>query len=276
MSAIASAIPNVFGGFAPFPNTIATALLAYQSEAIGYGFGLKFQYAKRQIGAMSNETFNALDLTELGNLIHSHNDELLQRMADNMPDWLDIQENFIEASVQVEVLKANRTPSAWAEIITAFTGAAGQQIVASIDGLIPEAKSTVLSTSPMLALIYFLSQGSPETQPIPANTIIWRKFRWIGGTGNYYVRESRGELLWNGTQEEIINLYQEGRQYTKNRQTPSYPVGNVFGSSATANQYALWWTHYFKHRAIADLYPNLQDNGNEVTIATQPEPPDLT
>ncbi len=157
--AVGGSIPNIFGGFAPFPNTIATALLAYQSEAIGFGFGIKFQYAKRLIGAMSNEEFNALTPGTIGNLITSHNIELIQRMELSMPKWIDIQQHYIEAGVQVEVMKANRTPSAWAEIITAFAGAAGQQVAASLNGLPEPALQAILASNPILSLIYGIANS---------------------------------------------------------------------------------------------------------------------
>ncbi len=181
----ASAIPNIFGGFAPFPNTIATALLAYQSEAIGYGFGIKFQAGKRTIGAMTNEEFNGLTEASLGAIVNIHNDELIGRMKAEMPKWIEIQQHYIEAGVTVEVMNANRTPSAWAEIITAFTSAAGQQIVATINGLSAEGKTSILSISPILSMIYFLSQqGSitppEEEEPTGDGTTIkytWQRFK---------------------------------------------------------------------------------------------------
>ncbi len=163
--ALGSSIPNIFGGFAPFPNTIATALLAYQSEAIGFGFGIKFQYSKRLIGAMTNEEFNGLTVDAIGGIVEAHNTELIQRMADEMPKWLDIQQNFIEASVAIEIAKAKRTPSAWAEIIQAFSGGATEQIAASLDSLDPTALGALLAANPILALIYSFSKTGGGTTP---------------------------------------------------------------------------------------------------------------
>ncbi len=164
--ALAGAIPNIFGGFASFPNTIATALLVYQSEAIGYGFGIKFQVGKREIGAMSNDTFNALTLDSLGALLDAHNQNLIDRMQAEMPKWIAIQQHYIEAGVQVEVMKANRTPSAWAEIITAFANASGEQIGDSLEGLPTDILSSLLSGNPILALAYYLQgNANPEDPP---------------------------------------------------------------------------------------------------------------
>ncbi len=166
--ALGSSIPNIFGGFAPFPNTIATALLAYQSEAIGFGFGIKFQYAKRLIGAKTNEDFNALTPATIGQIVEAHNTELINRMRLEMPKWLDIQKDFIEASVSVEIAKAERTPSAWAEIILAFSGAAGQQIADSLNALDPAALAAILAANPILALIYSFANTNGGTTPPPS------------------------------------------------------------------------------------------------------------
>ncbi len=86
-------------------------------------------------------------------------------MKDEMPKWLEIQQQYIEAGVKVEVLKATRTPSAWAEIITAFAGAAGQQVAASLNSLGDVARDAILATNPILSLIYTLSGGAEETPP---------------------------------------------------------------------------------------------------------------
>lgn len=170
LAAASSFVPNPFGGFAPFPNTISTALLAYQSEAIGYGFGIKFQYAKRAIGAMSNEEFNALTPDLIGKIVEEHNTELIGRMAFEMPKWIEIQKKFIEASVEVEIAKANRTPSAWVEILQAFGGATLEETGKQIDSLPEIEKTFILSINPILAVlysIYILGPGSIPTPPLP-------------------------------------------------------------------------------------------------------------
>ncbi len=167
---MSASIPNVFGGFAPFPNTIATALLAYQSEAIGFGFGIKFQYAKRLIGAMTNEFFNGLDSSGIGNIIEEHNTELILRMKSEMPKWLDVQKSFIEASVAVEIAKANRTPSAFREIFESFSGAFGQQQLndlSSYFGNDADKLNSISNTSSLLGMMTLLntSFGGTPTDP---------------------------------------------------------------------------------------------------------------
>jgi len=179
---------SIFGGFAPFPNTIATALLAYQSEAIGFGFGIKFQYSKRLIGAMTNEEFNGLTPNTIGNIVEAHNTELIQRMKDEMPKWLDIQQSYIEAGVQVEIAKATRTPSAWAEIINAFVGASTTEVEAQITDFFDgsnESLQTLTLLSPVLALMALLGReagGGGEDTPPEEETevfkLIFTTSRW--------------------------------------------------------------------------------------------------
>ncbi len=167
-------IPSVFGGFAPFPNSIATALLAYQSEAIGFGFGIKFQYGKRLIGAMTNEKFNGLDASGVGNLIEAHNSELIKRMGDEMPKWIEVQNRFIEATVKIEVAKATRTPSAFSEIFNAFAEALVTHNMSTLpaqwwgeQSSSPDALNAITAISPLMGLFSLFNRvsGGDPTQP---------------------------------------------------------------------------------------------------------------
>jgi len=157
-------IPNAFGGFAPFPNTIATALLAYQSEAIGFGFGIKFQYSKRLIGAMTNDNFNDLDPIKIGEIVEAHNSELIERMKKEMPKWIQIQNAFIEATVEIEMAKANRTPSAFREIFEAFTSGFTEQQTDDFHNFINFFDD---AGSKLLAFFGLGSSGSNDEPPPP-------------------------------------------------------------------------------------------------------------
>jgi hypothetical protein len=255
VASAAGAIPNIFGGFAPFPNTIGTALMAYQSEAIGYGFGIKYQYAKRSIGAKSNENFNALSLTDIGNMIEQHNNELLNRMKNEMPKWVAIQQDFIEASVQIELAKANRTPSAWAEITNGFIqGLAGQNLnipEGTYDGT-NEGLVALTSVSPLLGMLAALGQlgtGDGGTEPPPpsggAGSFEYMQWHYEYIVNAYYAKETTPRTVNYGSTTEldsIIETYYNALNSIIQNYDSKYITENEVGwsTSADAQQHATY------------------------------------
>ncbi len=176
IAAGASAIPNVFGGFAPFPNSIMIPFMGAQSAVLGYQFGINYEFGKRTIKAMSNPEFNAIVTTPEGRtgLRHAMEEQAkhsITMFRNLIPDFQSLQNDIIEQSVVIEVKKAERTPSAWAEIITAFTKAGGQQVKDSLNSLPEHERLFIISAVPILGIIYALSGGAFKpptiTEPIP-------------------------------------------------------------------------------------------------------------
>ncbi len=114
-------IPNAFGGFAPFPNTIMIPTMGLQSAVIGYRFGFGYEQGKRTLRAMSNEQFNTLDEEAEQAIFKRHDSAAINYFKTEMHNWVALQNLIIEKSVEIEVMKANRTPSALREIFTGFT-----------------------------------------------------------------------------------------------------------------------------------------------------------
>ncbi len=121
-------IPNAFGGFAPFPNTIMIPTMGLQSDVIGFRFGFGYEKGKRTLRAMSNEQFNDLD-EEAEQAIYKRHDSIAIHFFElEIQNWTNLQKIIIEKSVEIEVMKANRTPSAFREMFEGFTsGFATQQ-----------------------------------------------------------------------------------------------------------------------------------------------------
>ncbi len=114
-------IPNAFGGFAPFPNTIMIPTMGLQSDVIGYRFGFGYEKGKRTLRAMSNEEFNNLDDAEEAAIFKRHDSAAINYFRTEMVNWVELQKLIIEKSVEIEVMKAIRTPSAFREMFEGFT-----------------------------------------------------------------------------------------------------------------------------------------------------------
>ncbi len=151
-------IPNAFGGFAPFPNTIMIPTMGLQSAVIGYRFGFGYEQGKRTLRAMSNEQFNTLDEEAEQAIFKRHDAAAINYFKVEMHNWVELQNLIIEKSVEIEVMKANRTPSAFREIFEGFTkGFTSQQV--------DDAKKFFDSLAdPVMKLIAWFS-GKPTTTP---------------------------------------------------------------------------------------------------------------
>ncbi len=163
-------IPNAFGGFAPFPNTIMIPTMGLQSAVIGYRFGFGYEQGKRTLRAMSNEQFNNLDEEAEQAIFKRHDSAAINYFKTEMNNWVELQNLIIEKSVEIEVMKAIRTPSAFREMFEGFTkGFTDQQG--------EDAKSFFASLSdPIMKLMAWFSghKGSSTTtvtQPTTVETI---------------------------------------------------------------------------------------------------------
>ncbi len=158
-----SEIPNAFGGFAPFPNTIMIPTMGLQSAVIGYRFGFGYEKGKRTLRAMSNEQFNNLDEEAEQAIFKRHDSAAINYFKTEMHNWVELQNLIIEKSVEIEVMKANRTPSALREIFEGFTAGFSTQQV-------DDAKKFFASiTDPIMKLMAFFSghkaTNAPSQQP---------------------------------------------------------------------------------------------------------------
>ncbi len=122
-------IPNAFGGFAPFPNTIMIPTMGLQSDVIGFRFGFGYEKGKRTLRALSNDEFNAMDEVEEQAIYKRHETTAINFFKLEIQTWTNLQKIIIEKSVEIEVMKANRTPSAFREMFEGFTSGFGSQQV---------------------------------------------------------------------------------------------------------------------------------------------------
>ncbi len=120
-------IPNAFGGFAPFPNTIMIPTMGLQSAVIGYRFGFGYEQGKRRLRSMSNEEFNTLNEEAEQAIFKRHDSAAINYFKVEMHNWVELQNLIIEKSVEIEVMKANRTPSAFREMFEGFTKGFSEQ-----------------------------------------------------------------------------------------------------------------------------------------------------
>ncbi len=158
-------IPNAFGGFAPFPNTIMIPTMGLQSAVIGYRFGFGYEKGKRTLRAMSNEQFNTLDEEAEQAIFKRHDSEAINYFKVEMHNWVELQNLIIEKSVEIEVMKANRTPSAFREMFEGFTKGFSEQQKQDAGNFFAGLKDTIMQ------LMSWFSTGSKSTVVQPRSPI---------------------------------------------------------------------------------------------------------
>ncbi len=171
-------IPNAFGGFAPFPNTIMIPTMGLQSAVIGYRFGFGYEQGKRAVRKMSNEEFNNLDEEAEQAMFKRHDSSAIDYFKTEMHNWVALQNLIIEKSVEIEVMKANRTPSAFREMFEGFTAGFGTQQ--------KEDAKKFFDTlgDPIMKLIAWFSghRGTTIKQPTPKGPTIQEPFSPVNPT----------------------------------------------------------------------------------------------
>ncbi len=85
------------GFFAPLPLAIMIPFMAAQSFAMGHAFGTSFQYGKRKISSMSNDEFNALNVTYLHDTLQAD----IRAMIPSMNESFHRMESF-----QIEIIQS--------------------------------------------------------------------------------------------------------------------------------------------------------------------------
>ncbi len=236
-------IPNAFGGFAPFPNTIMIPTMGLQSDVIGFRFGFGYEKGKRTLRAMSNEQFN--DLTEEAEqaIYKRHESTAINFFQLEIQNWTNLQQIIIEKSVEIEKMKAQRTPSAFREIFNGFT--AGFTTQQSEDA----SNFFTNFTDPIMKLIGWFSGGkqsisvptsgrinprapppkpqpTPEPQPTPSPTI---------DTQSQTASKARIITLIKRVNVEIVQV-QNWTQLLAKNPTSNYLKGKLFTSKSTLKQ----------------------------------------
>lgn len=160
--------------------------MGYQSAVLGYDFGINYETGKRTVKSVPSDLFNRIrsgDDTPI-NVVYDgqeytipthqyfdflrqqHMQKMLTNFRNELPNSSSVMTDIIEFSVQIEKMKAERTPSAWAEILTAFGGASQTEVVTWLDSLPETERNFLLTLSPLLALMYTTAK-SGLLQPIP-------------------------------------------------------------------------------------------------------------
>jgi hypothetical protein len=118
-----------------------------QSAVLGYEFGLAYEMGKRTVKAMPNDLFNKLvsgsadeinvvyDGQEynmkysdyIDFLVKKFHSSKIDEFREHLPSYIELQNTLIEKTVEIELAKANRTPSAFREIFEAFTAGFTEQ-----------------------------------------------------------------------------------------------------------------------------------------------------
>ncbi len=97
--------------------------MGLQSDVIGFRFGFGYEKGKRTLRAMSNEQFNNLDEEAEQAIYKRHDASAIHFFQQELNTWTQLQHLIIEKSVEIEIMKANRTPTAVKEIFDAGVNA---------------------------------------------------------------------------------------------------------------------------------------------------------
>ncbi len=86
------------GGFMPIPLAMMIPFMATQSMVMGQAFGMGFQYGKRKISAMDNETFNKTTMEQVASEMFVAYEKIIPNLKVQMADNQGLQ-NFIIAKL---------------------------------------------------------------------------------------------------------------------------------------------------------------------------------
>ncbi len=184
-SSLVGSLPSPFGGFAPFPNSIMIPFMGTQSAVLGYNFGIAYEIGKRTIKAMDNDLFNRIvsgsndkiNIIRNGiettisinqyipTLVKAQASEQIQVFQDMIPSFMKLQDTIIDKSVDIELKKADRTPSAMVEILQTLMGSSSVELRKFIDGLPPIIKQGLFQIFPFIATLYGDGLIAPAPEP---------------------------------------------------------------------------------------------------------------
>ncbi len=105
MSAIVAGLLPKIEGFQPIPNAVMIPFMETQSAALAFGFGLNYEYGKRTIRSMSNETFNSLTSEQIAEMSAQHSTVLLNRFIQAVPKVMPAQIEIFKQYVEIEKAK---------------------------------------------------------------------------------------------------------------------------------------------------------------------------
>ncbi len=83
------------GGFMPIPLAMMIPFMATQSLVMGESFGKAFQFGKRKISAMDNETFNKLTIEQVASEMFKSYQNILPDLKQSMRDSSQLQSDII-------------------------------------------------------------------------------------------------------------------------------------------------------------------------------------
>jgi len=99
-----SILPKI-EGFQPIPNAVMIPFMETQSAALAYAFGLNYEYGKRKIKSMDNETFNSLTPEQIANMANTHTSILLKEFTAQVPKVMPAQAAIFTQYVEIEKQK---------------------------------------------------------------------------------------------------------------------------------------------------------------------------
>lgn len=97
-------LPTI-GGFAPLPLAVMIPFMASQSAALAYAFGINFEYGKRTVKSMSNETFNKLTPQDITNLSDNRTTVEIESFKKLIPSTFSMQDKILDEYLKLETRK---------------------------------------------------------------------------------------------------------------------------------------------------------------------------
>jgi hypothetical protein len=158
-----------------------------QSAVLGYQFGVNYEMGKRTVKSLPNEMFNEIRQGSdkeinvvyggkeytmtygeyLPFLARMQYEQMITEFRISIPDYQSLQNDIIQESVKIEVKKAERTPSAMAEIISALGLSTNDEVTTWLDSLSETERAFLIQNVPLLGLLYTFNKVQI---PLPNDT----------------------------------------------------------------------------------------------------------
>ncbi len=97
-------VPSI-DGFSPVPIGTMVPFMEMQSAALAYAFGINYEYGKRKIKSMSNDTYNALTSNDIVKLTSQHTTVYIEQFKKQLPQVLPMQTEIFKQFVSIEKIK---------------------------------------------------------------------------------------------------------------------------------------------------------------------------
>lgn len=229
--------------------------MGYQSAVLGYEFGINYEVGKRTVKSIPSDLFNRIRAGDDSpiNVVYDgqeytipthqyfdflgkqHMEKLLTNFRNALPTAQSVMNDIIEESVAIELKKAERTPSAMAEIIQAL----GDSTIKQLDNGTVTGEFIAFQTALLLRGLGFINDAEQQltweewkakylgTTPPPEDPLsVYTSFTytWFNPVAGHDSSDTTPSLTWYGHNDNLKTIYanQAGGSINTNNRIAAY------------------------------------------------------